>query len=97
MVRPGGRIFVGDVSSLPLLEAFHTSVELYRAADALPTEQLWRQIQQQVAREAEMVVDPALFYTLKQRFPQISHVDIHLKRGHARNEIHVFAMTLNSS
>ncbi|HEX2092144.1 MAG TPA: amino acid adenylation domain-containing protein, partial [Longimicrobiaceae bacterium] len=27
-VRPGGRIFVGDVRSLPLLEAFHASVEL---------------------------------------------------------------------
>ena len=40
-----------------------------------------------MAGEAELVIDPALFYALKQRFPQISHVDIHLKRGHARNEV----------
>ncbi|HEX7772769.1 MAG TPA: amino acid adenylation domain-containing protein, partial [Pyrinomonadaceae bacterium] len=30
-VKPGGTIYVGDVRSLPLLEAFHVSVELYRA------------------------------------------------------------------
>ena len=35
IVKPGGTIFVGDVRSLPLLETFHLSVELYRAADDL--------------------------------------------------------------
>ena len=29
--RPGGAVFVGDVRSLPLLEAFHASVELFQA------------------------------------------------------------------
>ena len=38
VIKPGGRLFVGDVRSLPLLEAFHTSIQLYQAADALPTE-----------------------------------------------------------
>ena len=36
-VAEGGYIFVGDVRSLPLLEAFHTSVELQRASAALST------------------------------------------------------------
>jgi amino acid adenylation domain-containing protein len=34
--RSGGFVFVGDVRSLPLLEAFHTSVELAKADAALP-------------------------------------------------------------
>ena len=33
-VKPGGRIFVGDVRSLPLLLAYHASVQLYQAADS---------------------------------------------------------------
>ena len=32
-VRPGGAVFVGDVRSLPLLEAFHASVEMFKADD----------------------------------------------------------------
>jgi len=34
-VRPEGSIFIGDVRSLPLLRAFHTSVQLYQASDTL--------------------------------------------------------------
>ena len=34
--RPGGAVFLGDLRSLPLLEALHTSVELFQAADAMP-------------------------------------------------------------
>ena len=35
-LRPGGRIFVGDVRSLPLAGAFHASVELARAPERPP-------------------------------------------------------------
>ena len=35
-LRPGGRIFLGDVRSLPLAGAFHASVELARAPEELP-------------------------------------------------------------
>src|SRR5262249_32100297 len=36
VLAKGGRVFVGDVRSLPLLEAFHTSVQLHPAAASLP-------------------------------------------------------------
>ncbi len=36
----GGALFVGDVRSLPLLEAFHTSVQMDQAPDDLPGAQL---------------------------------------------------------
>jgi 2-polyprenyl-3-methyl-5-hydroxy-6-metoxy-1,4-benzoquinol methylase len=37
LVAPGGRIFVGDVRSLPLLESFHASVEIAQAPASLST------------------------------------------------------------
>src|SRR5262249_3413384 len=43
-VRPGGFVFVGDVRTLPLLEAFHASVQLYQAPDDLPVEELRRRV-----------------------------------------------------
>jgi SAM-dependent methyltransferase len=36
VVKPGGSIFIGDVRSLPLLEAFHLEVQLQQAPEWLP-------------------------------------------------------------
>ncbi|MBA2681037.1 MAG: amino acid adenylation domain-containing protein [Ktedonobacteraceae bacterium] len=90
VVKPGGTVFIGDVRSLRLLEAFHTSVALHTAPDALPTEQLRQNIQRRVAQESELVIDPALFSALQQHFPQISSVTIQLKRGRYHNEMTCF-------
>ena len=37
-VADGGAVYVGDVRSLPLLEAFHASIELFQATPELPLE-----------------------------------------------------------
>lgn len=87
VVQPGGCIFVGDVRSLPLLEAFHTSLELYQASDLLPVRQLQQLVHQRLDQEEELVIDPAFFFALKQHLPQLSHVQIHLKRGCHHNEL----------
>src|SRR5947207_1828166 len=39
-VRPGGTIFIGDVRSFPLLETFHTSIQLHQAAGSLSCTEL---------------------------------------------------------
>jgi hypothetical protein len=83
----GGAIFVGDVRSLPLLQAFHTSTQLYRAPESLPRETLDQHIQGQIDLEQELLIDPAFFIALKQLFPQISSVDVQLKRGRYHNEL----------
>ncbi|MBW4575234.1 MAG: amino acid adenylation domain-containing protein [Aphanothece sp. CMT-3BRIN-NPC111] len=89
-VAPGGFIFLGDVRSLPLLEAFHTSVQLYQAPDTLPTTELRQRIQKRIAQEEELVIDPAFFTALQQHLPQITHVQIQPKRGHYNNELSKF-------
>jgi amino acid adenylation domain-containing protein len=86
-VAPGGFIFVGDVRSLPLLEAFHTSVQLDKASSSVCWEELQRRVQAQIEREKELVLDPALFAALPQRLPQIQYVEIRPKRGRHINEL----------
>ena len=86
-VRPGGAVFIGDVRSLPLLEAFHTSVEVFRADDGLSRQELARRVQKGVRQEGELLVDPDFFNAIRHRWPQITHVEIQLKRGRAHNEL----------
>ncbi|MEG4277791.1 amino acid adenylation domain-containing protein [Microcoleus sp. MON1_C1] len=84
---PGGFIFIGDVRSLPLLAAFHASVQLYQAEPSLAAEQLQQRVQMQIFQETELVIDPDFFGALKQRFPQIDGVEIQLIRGSYHNEL----------
>ncbi|MEG4197139.1 amino acid adenylation domain-containing protein [Microcoleus sp. Pol12A5] len=84
---PGGFIFIGDVRSLPLLAAFHASVQLYQAEPSLSGEQLQQRVQMQIFQETELVIDPDFFSALKHRFPQIDGVEIQLIRGSYRNEL----------
>jgi amino acid adenylation domain-containing protein len=95
-LRPGGKIFIGDLRSLPLLEMFHTSVEYYQEhqsgtpADDVSKEQLIRRVKKRISQEQELIVDPCFFLTLKHHYPQITHVELHLKRGKHRNELTKF-------
>lgn len=90
VIAPGGFIFVGDVRSLPLLEAFHTSVELHQAPGELSIAQLQQRVQKQLLQENQLVIDPAFFAALGQRFPNITHVQIQLTRGQHHNELTKF-------
>ncbi|MUG92982.1 amino acid adenylation domain-containing protein [Scytonema sp. UIC 10036] len=86
-VAPGGIVFVGDVRSLPLLEAFHASVQLYQAQEELSIEQLRQRVHTDIVLETELVIDPEFFLALKQTVPQITNVQIRLQRGEYHNEL----------
>lgn len=87
---PDGFIFIGDVRSLPLLQAFHASVQLYQAEPSLTRFELQQRVQRQIFQETELVIDPDFFTAIKQRFPQINHVQIQLMRGKHHNELTEF-------
>ncbi len=87
VVEPGGFVLVGGVRSLPLLDAFHASVQLHQAPNDYPVGRLRSLVEKQVRNEQELVLDPAFFHALKQRLPKISRVEINLKRGRVRNEL----------
>jgi acyl carrier protein len=83
----GGFIFVGDVRSLTLLEAFHADVQLHKAPASLSKVDLRQRVQTNINEEEELAIAPAFFYALKQHLPQISHVQVQLKRGRYHNEL----------
>jgi amino acid adenylation domain-containing protein len=85
-----GKIFIGDVRNLNLLETFHTAVEFYRASDNLSIQDLRQQIQKNIRTEGELLINPDFFIAIKQKFPRISHVEIQLKRGYSHTEMSRF-------
>ena len=89
-VEEGGAIFLGDIRSLPLLEAFHTSVQLFKAPRSLSREALRARVRQHMALEQELLVDPAFFRALPHILPRVAGVEIHLKRGRHRNDMTAF-------
>jgi amino acid adenylation domain-containing protein len=90
VTRRGGHIFVGDVRSLPLLEAYHTSVQLYKADGELSVKELRQRIQQGQRKEEELVIDPRLFEELARRWEKLGRAEIGLKAGMYDNELSRF-------
>ena len=64
-VSPGGRIFIGDVRNLPLLKAFHASVQCHRAEGGTTKAQLGHLVENDIEHEGELVIDPDFFVALK--------------------------------
>ena len=87
VVKPGGSVYIGDVRNLLLLEAFHSSVQFQQSSPWLPKEELYERVQKRSLQEQELVINPLFFHFIKVRMPRISHIEIHLKRGHYHNEL----------
>ncbi|MGD1698460.1 amino acid adenylation domain-containing protein [Dapis sp. BLCC M229] len=90
VVKPGGMIFLGDIRSLPLMRAFHSSVQLFQASPSLSLQQLKQQIDRKMQQETELLVSPELFVALKEKYPEITHVQIRLQRGSEHNELNKY-------
>ncbi len=86
----GGAIYVGDVRSLPLQEAFAASVELAGAEGSKPLEELRQRIRQRLRNEKELLVDPAFFANLRRKWPRIEAFRIEPRPGRASNELSRF-------
>nr|WP_249026664.1 non-ribosomal peptide synthetase [Amycolatopsis pretoriensis] len=80
-LAPGGTIFLGDIRNLRSLRAFRTAVELrHGRADVAAVDQA-------IAREGELVLDPAFFPALARSLDGFGDVDLWVKRGEAHNEL----------
>ena len=88
-LKPGGRIFVGDVQNYDLLAAYHAGVQWHRYPDATLSEakKTW---QKALAREDQLMISPVFFQGLSKRLPQLSHVQLNLKNGQHANELTKF-------
>jgi amino acid adenylation domain-containing protein/non-ribosomal peptide synthase protein (TIGR01720 family) len=90
-VAAGGHIFIGDVRSLALREAFHESVELYRAPPSLTIKELKSRVRKRMSQDQELALDPSFFPMVKQRFAAVRSVEVQPKRGWSDNEFTRFA------
>ncbi|WP_366514015.1 methyltransferase domain-containing protein [Moorena sp. SIOASIH] len=90
IVKPGGIILLGDVRCLPLMKAFHSSVQLYQATPSLSRQQLKEKIDIKMEQERELLVSPELFVALQEKHPEITHVQIRLQRGTEHNELNKY-------
>ncbi|MGW4521908.1 amino acid adenylation domain-containing protein [Amycolatopsis sp. NPDC004378] len=81
VLAPGGTLFLGDIRNLRSLRAFRTAVELrHGRADVAAVDQA-------IAREGELVLDPDFFPALARGLDGFDDVDLWVKRGHAHNEL----------
>ncbi len=87
IVGPGGVVFLGDVRSLPLHEAFRASVELARAPADLPADSLLGRTSQAIATEPELLIDPEFFHGLRAELPELGHAEVSIKAGREDNEL----------
>ena len=90
LLQHGGRIFIGDITSLNTRALFFTSVECYKAKASESTDTLRARIQKRLGEEQELVLDPALFYRLAEEFDSIRAVSVQLKSGRYQNELSQF-------
>ncbi|NOT26209.1 MAG: amino acid adenylation domain-containing protein, partial [Acidobacteria bacterium] len=89
-LAPGGSVFIGDVRNRLLHEAFHASVQLFKAASTDVASTVLERAEQRLAQDQELVLDPAFFTALPQRYPAIRSVEILPKRGRTANEMQRF-------
>ncbi|MGW3819375.1 non-ribosomal peptide synthase/polyketide synthase [Streptomyces sp. NPDC005046] len=81
LLRAGGALFVGDVRHPRQAHAFHTAVQLTRAAADADPEAVRKAAERGLRLEKELLVDPDYFTTLGHG------VDLRTKRGHHHNEL----------
>jgi natural product biosynthesis luciferase-like monooxygenase protein len=86
-LSPGGAVFVGDVRSLPLLEEFHTSVVLHQARAPLDPAELRERALSRIAKESELVIDPAFFAAFGATLRDLGDVTVMRKEGSYQNEL----------
>jgi amino acid adenylation domain-containing protein len=89
MLKPGGKVFVGDVQNYELLEAYHSSVQMHRLSDETFSSVLkaWGKA---LANEDQLMIAPDFFKKIKNHSPQITRVELNLKQGHYLNELSKF-------
>ncbi|WP_454674681.1 amino acid adenylation domain-containing protein [Achromobacter pestifer] len=82
-----GRIFIGDVRDLSLLEAFHADVANFQGLCSLSADELNRRVQRALRSERELVLSPEFFANLPTAYPQITRVEVALRDGGYVNEM----------
>jgi amino acid adenylation domain-containing protein len=90
VTKKGGHILVGDVRNLALQDAFHASVQLYKAGVDVTLAELRRLMRQGKRNEKELLIDAELFAELGRSWKKVGRVKSGLKKGKYDNELSRF-------
>jgi len=90
VTRDGGHVFIGDVRNLHLLEAYHVTVHLTRAAEHTSAAAARAAVRLALRQERELVVAPELFESIGRTWPRVAKADVSLKAGAYANELNRF-------
>ncbi|HXP70341.1 MAG TPA: amino acid adenylation domain-containing protein, partial [Candidatus Dormibacteraeota bacterium] len=85
-----GHVFIGDVRSKSLLEAYHASVQIFKAGNEVSTEEIRQQIDYRQRKEEELVLEAKLFEEFGNRCDKVAQVGSWLKAGQYDNELSRF-------
>lgn len=81
-----GCIFIGDVQSRSTLKMHHASEQLLHSSDQLSIADFKERVARRINIEDELTIDPEFFYYIKNEIPQITHVEVQLRKGIYVNE-----------
>jgi len=87
LLAQNGAIFVGDVRHFGLLHRFHSEVQFCKASPTAKLQSLRVTIDDAVAFDKELSIDPGFFQSLTRDFPRISAIYAQPRRGYAHNEL----------
>ncbi|MFI1682011.1 amino acid adenylation domain-containing protein [Streptomyces sp. NPDC020607] len=85
IVAPGGHVFIGDLRSLRLAEAFHASV--LRTDERIRPAELRALAARHALEEDELLVDPGYFARLQDELPAVTGIQVSLKTSGYDNEM----------
>ncbi|AYA40245.1 non-ribosomal peptide synthetase [Xenorhabdus nematophila] len=87
-VAAGGKILLGDIRNLDLLTTHVTAIEQSHLGEQrISVSTMANRIQRRLQQEEEFLISPTYFAQLPARYPEISRVDILVKRGVGDNEM----------
>jgi acyl carrier protein len=88
VTRPGGRIFIGDVTPHAFREAFFAWLEAPHG-DIQESERVavGKRVQRRLALDRELTLDPRFFDLLGAGLPRVARVEVQARKGRERNEL----------
>ncbi|KAK9764363.1 hypothetical protein K7432_008189 [Basidiobolus ranarum] len=89
-VKPGGHIFLGDIRGKTLSKYHYSSLALFKANKNTTVQELRKIAKTKESNENELLLDPAYFFTLKEKMKEISHVQVIPKLTSNLNEMSKF-------
>lgn len=90
LLRETGKIFIGDIRNLDLLQEFHASKCFKLMPSNTSCKTFKAKLLESMTNEDQLLISPSFFRGLKSKFPQIKHIQIQPRRGVHSNELILF-------